>query len=263
MSAAPAHTFLHIFIPFPPVFTLFPQIQSQPVLTRLQITPTGACGHSSSQRPNWAPASLMQSRLRCSGPARKFSISSLSSFPSFHTDLQRSGFSKIAALSPHHQPDFIPALPPLDAQMLQLWQTDTSESAVAVNTECPIAGLSSGLSVPVLMHLELYNGITTSGRLLFDLFGLSRAHSQAVVVHYKLLNVPAPYAQRALHRSFCQVQCSNLAGVRELSICLNRRKAAETRDAFLPVICITAVTRNPLDPRITRQDAGRPLPLQA
>ena len=63
---------------------------------------------------------------------------------------------------------------------------------MAVNTECPIACLSSGSTVPVLTQLEFCNGNTTSGHLLFDLFGLSKAHCQAIMVHYKLLKFQHP-----------------------------------------------------------------------
>ena len=68
---------------------------------------------------------------------------------------------------------------------MQKWQLDTSKFTNAVNT-------SFEVPVPVMTQQAFCNSALPSGHLLIDLFGLSKAHCQAVMVHYKLLKLQHP-----------------------------------------------------------------------
>ena len=102
-----------------------------------------------------------------------------------HTDRQSAGFSKLASDSIHSPLSAQPSLPAVEHSLLQSWQDQTSPFTAAVNT-------SFDLPIPVLSQTSFCNSTIDSGHLLIDLFGLSSAHRQAVIVHYRLLKLQNP-----------------------------------------------------------------------
>ncbi len=105
--------------------------------------------------------------------------------PSEVTDRQHAGYSKIASISVHDAV-VTPSLPPLTAKQIDQWQVDTSDFTHIVNTSI------SGSSAVQLSHYSFCSSALTSGHLLVDLFGLSKAQCQAAMMHYKLLKLQAP-----------------------------------------------------------------------
>ena len=101
------------------------------------------------------------------------------------TDRQTSGYSKIASDSVHSLGQDTCFLPAVEASLLQAWQDQSTPFSAAVNT-------SFELPVPMMSQTAFCNSTLESGHLLIDLFGLSKAHCQAVMVHYKLLKLQSP-----------------------------------------------------------------------
>ena len=109
----------------------------------------------------------------------------IAALPSEVTDQQHAGYSKIASISVHGAV-VTPALPPLTAKQIDQWQVDTSDFTHVVNTSI------LGSSAVQLSHYSFCSSTLTSGHLLIDLFGLSKAQCQAAMMHYKLLKLQAP-----------------------------------------------------------------------
>ena len=77
-------------------------------------------------------------------------------------------------------------IPALQEQLLIQLQTDTSNFTHAVNTD------ALGSSAVSMTHQAFCASALTCGHLLIDLFGLGKAHCQAVMTHYKLLKLQHP-----------------------------------------------------------------------
>ena len=101
------------------------------------------------------------------------------------TDRQTSGYNKIASDSVHSLGQDTCFLPTVESRLLQAWQDQSTLFSAAVNA-------SFELPVPMMSQTAFCNSTLESGHLLIDLFGLSKAHCQAVMVQYKLLKLQSP-----------------------------------------------------------------------
>lgn len=97
------------------------------------------------------------------------------------TDKQSSGFSKLASQSVHDVPahSIVPAIP---NGLLSQWVVNSAAFSHTVNAD--LKDSSQAWS-----HEQFCNSSVQSGHLLIDLFGLSKAHSEAVMMHYRLLKL--------------------------------------------------------------------------
>ena len=108
----------------------------------------------------------------------------MAALPADVTDKQ-TGYSKVAAISVQdHSGSSV--LPSLSAQQTFTWQEQTSDFTHVVNT------LITESSAVSLTHQAFCASTLNSGHFLIDLFGLSNAHCQAVMMHYKLLKLQTP-----------------------------------------------------------------------
>ena len=107
------------------------------------------------------------------------------SLPIESVDRQSSGFSKLCSISVNDQAH-VSHIPALSDDLLVQLQADFGNFTHAVNTNA----LESS-AVP-LTHQAFCASAMTCGHLLIDLFGLNKAHCQAVMTHYKLLKLQHP-----------------------------------------------------------------------
>ena len=98
------------------------------------------------------------------------------------SDKQTSGYSKLSHLPNAAEVSVLPAIP--EALFVQ-WQQDSSPFSAAVNTALPGSGQS--MSYDVFCQSD-----PNSGHFLIDMFGLTKQHCQAVMMHYKLLKLQRP-----------------------------------------------------------------------
>lgn len=114
-----------------------------------------------------------------------FSASS-SSLPAVSgSDSQKTGYSKMLCLSPHHVDCEAPWLPAISKALIAQWESDSSPFVAGVNT-------GDSISAPVMSFGTFCEAAPETGHFLIDLFGLSKHEYQAVMLHYKLLKSQHP-----------------------------------------------------------------------